>query len=395
MDNHGMKVVIVQSVLKHYRTGFFLALQDRLAEDGIDLRVAYSEPNAQEAEKGDFVEVNGGIGFKVRANWFFSNRLVYQHAWRRVEGADLVIVEQASKHLLNYALFASRAVFNRRVALWGHGFNSDGTRLGRVLRRYMLRLPDWWFAYTARSVRFLLANRVPAEIVTNVQNAIDTAAFAKAASKVTPEETSALRSALGIASGARVGLSCGSLYSHKHLPMLIASCALVRARVPDFHLIVVGDGPDRRLVIDAASRNPWIHYVGPKFGDDRAPYFRIAELLLNPGLVGLGILDGFAGGLPILTTDIPIHCPEIEYLVDGRNGLVTRNDVAAYAKGVVGTLHNPELMGRLREGACQSGRTYTLANMVDNFAGGVRACLERRKRQGVPALVARTARECN
>ena len=379
MNSPTTKVVIVQATIKQYRSGFFAGLHKRLAQDGIDLKVVYSEPNSLEAEKRDFVEVDGGLGVKVPADWLFSNRVVYQHAWRQLEGADLVVVEHASKHLLNYLLFASRLLNSRKVAFWGHGFHPNGTRVGRVLRQRMLHLPDWWFAYTERSVRYLLANGVPPEIVTNVQNAIDTNALACAAKSIDEGQAAALLRSLGIAEGSRVGLYCGALYSKKHLPMLIASSALVRNALPDFQLVIVGDGPDRQTVKDAASRYPWLHYVGPQFGAARAPYFRVADLLLNPGLVGLGILDAFAVGMPVLTTVVPIHCPEIEYLEDGYNGVVTRHDVVTYADAVVSTLSNHDLLDRLRQGARQSGRKYTLQNMVEHFAGGVRTCLQSKR----------------
>ncbi len=379
MNSHETKVMIVQSTVKQYRVGFFVALHERLARDHVNLQVVYSDPNATEAEKHDFVEVDSEVGVKVRADWLFANRLVYQRAWRHVADADIVIVEHASKHLLNYLLFAGRAVSPRKVALWGHGFARNGTSLGGFLSRRMLRRADWWFAYTAGTLRFLVANGVPAEMVTNVQNAIDTDGLSRAADGIGQEEALALRHDLGIGPGARVGLFCGSLYSHKRLPMLIASGALVRASVPDFHLVIVGDGPDASIAKNASSSYQWVHYVGPKFGDARAPYFRIADLLLNPGLVGLVILDAFAAGLPVLTTDLPTHGPEIEYLEEGHNGIVTREDTVAFADAVVATLTNHELLGRLRAGASGSGRKYTLRNMVENFAGGVRACLGREK----------------
>ena len=376
MCNQEKRVVIVQSTVRHYRACFFSALPERLARDQINLRVIYSAPNPQQARKCDCVDLNSGLGIKVRADWIFPNRVVYQHAWRHLADAHLVVVEHASKHLLSYLLFASRAVSPRKVALWGHGFNQNGSRLGEILRRRMLRLPDWWFAYTGATLRYLLAQGVPAEITTNVQNAIDTNALARAANRISLDQIDAMRKRLGISAPARVGLFCGSLYTPKRLPMLIASSAIVKCAVPNFHLVVVGAGPERSVVENAARKQPWIHYVGPKFDDERAPYFRIADLVLNPGMVGLGILDAFAVGLPVLTTDIPIHCPEIEYLEDGRNGIVTRHNPAEFAQAVVRTLSNDDLRGRLRDGARISGRSYTLSNMVGNFARGVNACLE-------------------
>jgi len=42
---------------------------------------------------------------------------------------------------------------------------------------------------------------------------------------------------------------------------------------------------------------------------------------------------------------------------------------------VAGFLRDPALQDRLQAGCRESARRYTLKNMVDNFAGGVEACL--------------------
>jgi glycosyltransferase involved in cell wall biosynthesis len=96
-----------------------------------------------------------------------------------------------------------------------------------------------------------------------------------------------------------------------------------------------------------------------------------------PGGVGLGVLDSFGLRVPLVTTAIPSHGPEIEYLRDGVNGLVVdgASDPSDYAADVVATLRDPELRERLRHGCAQSSAQYTVEAMVDNFADGVRRAL--------------------
>ena len=55
----------------------------------------------------------------------------------------------------------------------------------------------------------------------------------------------------------------------------------------------------------------------------------ISDVFLLPGKVGLAILDAFA----VLTTRLDIHCPEIEYLEEDRNVLVTDHCEKASQKG--------------------------------------------------------------
>ena len=58
--------------------------------------------------------------------------------------------------------------------------------------------------------------------------------------------------------------------------------------------------------------------------------------------VGLGILDSFALGIPMVTTDCKIHSPEIAYLKSGRNGLMIADSEEAFIEGVERLLKNDE-----------------------------------------------------
>ena len=57
--------------------------------------------------------------------------------------------------------------------------------------------------------------------------------------------------------------------------------------------------------------------------------------MINPGLVGLSIIDSFAAGIPIITTTSKIHSPEISYLQHNYNGLILENDFELYSKQVI------------------------------------------------------------
>ena len=107
------------------------------------------------------------------------------------------------------------------------------------------------------------------------------------------------------------------------------------------------------------------------------PYFLLAKLALMPGGVGLGVLDSFVLDTPMVTTDVSYQGPEIEYLLDGVNGLVVAGDPGPreYASAVVSTLRDDALLARLRQGCRERRELYTIEAMVENFAAGVRAAL--------------------
>jgi glycosyltransferase involved in cell wall biosynthesis len=118
-----------------------------------------------------------------------------------------------------------------------------------------------------------------------------------------------------------------------------------------------------------------LHYVGPIYGPDRAAYFKLGLAMLMPGLVGLAIVDSFVTQAPIFTTDLPLHSPEIAYLENGINGVMTDFTVEAYADAVAAYLEDGVAQEKLKRGCAESARLYTLENMVGNFAAGIKSCL--------------------
>jgi glycosyltransferase involved in cell wall biosynthesis len=247
--------------------------------------------------------------------------------------------------------------------------------MGEAMRRATIKQVDWWFAYTGMSRDIVVGSGFSGSRVTTVNNSLDTCELISAKKNVEACELDALRKELHLASD-NIAIYCGGMYAHKRLSFLLAACEIIRAAVNDFHIIFIGDGPDSALVESASRLHPWIHYIGSKYGAERAPYFLLSKLMLMPGQVGLAIIDSFVFGTPLVTTNNGIHSPEIEYLKQGSNGLMTDDDVASYAQGVINLFRNDEWRdGMVLE--CESDcETYTVENMVKNFVDGVRACLD-------------------
>jgi len=374
------RVVILQAEVKQYRRAFLGALAARLRRDDIALEVVYSVPNRVEREKADSLELPGDLGSSVPGVWLLGGRVFVQLAWRAIRDADLVVMEQANKHALNYLLLVLGGLGVKRVAYWGHGYNHQAGAAGASerLKRKLVTRVDWWFAYTAGVGRYLADHGVDRRIITVVQNTIDTRELAEAVRAHGAHERWAVRRRLGIADDARVGLFCGSLYAEKKLELLVAATRQIRERCPDFELVVVGDGPGREAMRAAAARLPFVHHVGAAFGPDRAPYFAISDVFLIPGVVGLAIVDAFAVGLPVFATDVDGSGPEIEYVEADVNGVVTAHDVDAYAAAVCRVLDDPGELARMREAARATASRLTLAHMVEAFATGIVRCLAAR-----------------
>jgi glycosyltransferase involved in cell wall biosynthesis len=232
-----------------------------------------------------------------------------------------------------------------------------------------LKQCDWWFAYTKGVKAFLVEKGYPEQQITALQNAIDTRFLQEEYAKITEQQAADLKAELGI-EGDHIGLFCGGIYPEKRIDFLLECCIIIKKEVPNFHMIFIGSGIDANKVSAAAAQYDWIHYVGPKFEQDRLVYFKISALFLMPGLVGLGILDSFAFETPMVTTNYEFHSPEIEYLEQGKNGLMVDNSIEAYSNAVV-TLLLTENYKNLLEHCKVSAAQYTLEQMVENYKNGI------------------------
>jgi len=369
------RVVCIQRRLTHYRMPLFDLMRTRLAQMGIAFELVVGDPMPAEEAKQD--EGKLAWATHVPCRYFMNGKLCWQDNRRAVAGADLVIVTQENKLLYNYlALTICRP---KRVAFWGHGRNfqtkvNDGWR--ERFKRMVSMHVDWWFAYTGLSQRLVAEMGYSQERITNLENSIDSRAFSALCASVTAQEIAEFRAEWNIGEGPMT-VFVGSLYEEKRIDFLIEAGKRLATVVPGFRLVVVGAGPQRAMVETVAERESWLLYVGARFGKQKAICLRSAVLMLNPGLVGLGILDSFVAGLPMVTTDCNLHSPEIDYLRNGKNGVMTEDSMDAYVLACTNLLVDSAQRKRLSAAALAEGEHYTVENMAARFCDGIAAALGR------------------
>ena len=372
------RVLIIQSQIKQYRAPFYEELYKRLYEQGVELRVAYSDPTELEARKNDTVDLPLEYGRKTKAHWFFKGKLLYQSIWNETRLADLIVIEQANKYVVNHLLVLASALGLKKVAFWGHGWD-HGPKANLVsgwIKDCTVNLVDWWFAYTAGTAHHLAQKGVSIARITSVENSIDTTILREQLASISDSELLQLRTNLGISERSKVGLFCSGITPGRMAEFFTQTVSEIKKKCPDFEVLAIGSGPEQKYFEQAAIQYPWFHYLGPRFGREKAAYFALSDIFLMPGVVGLAILDAFAAGIPIVTTDVPIHSPEIEYLEPGRNGVITECDVQSYAIAVARLLDDPAALKRLQAGALVSAQKYTIQAMADNFCQGIIQCLK-------------------
>jgi len=366
------KALVVQRRLTDYRVPFFEALRLALADRDCALRLAFGDPTEEEAVKQDSGNISWGERLETR--YLFDGRLCWQPFYQQGKDADVTIITSENK--LIYNLVVQYSSKPNRVVLWGHGANLQGDEnsLRERFKRVVARRADWWLAYTQLSVPLIERSGFPGERITVLHNAVDTTELAALRAKISDEELLKVRKRVGV-EGGHVGIFIGSLYAEKRIEFMLEAAEKIRILVPDFELLVVGAGVQKSIVNSFCSTRPWVKYLGALKGQAKVDALAISNVMVNPGLVGLGILDSFVCEVPMVTTDCGLHSPEIAYLTSGENGLMTENSLIAFSTSVADVLLGDRFRRQLMSGCEASAKEYTTQNMARRFAEGVLKCL--------------------
>lgn len=372
-------VAIVQRRLTHYRLPLFEQMRARLQASKVRLRLLHGVGTAAEASKQDAGSLDWA---ETLPTYYGPGGTCWQPFAERTRGCDLVVITQENK-LLNNLPPLLNPWRRQRLAFWGHGANlqsgnPDG--MAERFKRWTTTRVDWWFAYTELSAALVRQAGFDETRITVLNNSIDTDALAEQVAQARSQGRAALRARLGVGEGP-LGLFIGSLYPDKRLPFLLDAARALRDRLPGFELVIAGSGPQASLVQAAATPGSGLRYLGPVKGQAKADWLVAADLMLNPGAVGLAILDAFVAGLPVVTTDCRLHGPEIAYLDSGRNGLMTVNDPNSYVEACHQLLLQATALAAMGRVSAASASRYSVQAMAAKFASGIETCLSTAARE--------------
>ena len=130
--------------------------------------------------------------------------------------------------------------------------------------------------------------------------------------KPEPDDGNVTRDSLGVGRNQKLLLYVGRLAKEKNTETLCKSFGLLQERRPllqrrrpeDFHLLLIGDGPQRHQLRELQRRAgnvSWIQYCTD--AADLARYYRAADLFVHPGVqetFGLVVLESQACGTPVV-----------------------------------------------------------------------------------------------
>jgi len=175
-------------------------------------------------------------------------------------------------------------------------------------------------------------------------------------------------SEISLPADARVLGFVGRLWPQKRVRDAIWATEVLRNVMPNLHLVIVGDGPDREALEDYARKavlGDRVWFLGNR--DDVPRLFGAIDVLLLPSeFEGMSnaVMEAMAAGLPVVATNIPGND---ELVVDGETGyLVPVGDVKTACMCLNRLLEDGVMRDQFgRAGRERIERLFSLEKMVD------------------------------
>lgn len=281
--------------------------------------------------------------------------------WLRAERPDVVHVHSGA---WLKGVRAARLAGVRRVVFTEHGLNDVEPWFSSFLKRCGAHYTDTVVAVSEPLREYLVRTAgIRADRVIVVPNGVDTARFNPVG------RTAGIRERLGIGDAPMLG-HIARLAPVKNQPLLVDAFAEARRRVPNAHLVIVGDGSERSAIearIAAGSLQTCVHLIG----EARA----IPEILREMDAFALpskaegtsmSVLEAMASGVAVVASSVG-GTPDL--LNHGECGqLVPPNDVPALARALADVLSDAAVRSALGSaGRARAVAQYSETTVTDRY----------------------------
>lgn len=235
-----------------------------------------------------------------------------------------VIIFLGNPYIVSYWYYAILERLKGKVVLfWTHGWiDSKESGLKRIVRNLFYRLANGLLLYGNRAAELGARYGFDKKNLNVIYNSLDYNSMRKIYNGIT-ENNEEIKKSLSIPLGHEILICSARLTSLCRFDLLIDAVSLLINEGRNILVILIGDGPMRSdLVNQSIKQNVTLIDVGACYDESIiSRYYKIADLAVSPGKVGLSAMHSLTYETPLIThNNFDRQMPEYEAIVPGVSG---------------------------------------------------------------------------
>jgi glycosyltransferase involved in cell wall biosynthesis len=161
----------------------------------------------------------------------------------------------------------------------------------------------------------------------------------------------------------------GRLHNRRFADLGINSFINASKNNKKIRLIIIGGGEEYPRLKNKYFLNKNVIFTGTIEDENiLTQYFKIFKFLINPGLVGLNLIHAMSYGKFTLATSRIDHSPEIHFLVNKFNGIITDPTEYHFTESIIKLIADEKLRDELNLNSIKTVKKELLIdNMANNF----------------------------
>lgn len=175
------------------------------------------------------------------------------------------------------------------------------------------------------------------------------------------KEVEEIRKDLGLSSKDYVILYVGRIAKEKSIDFLINNLKRIIKKIPRAKMVIVGDGPDMKELMELSSKNKLdknIIFTGKVSWNDVPKYYQLANIFATSSTSetqGLTVIEAMAASKPV----VAVKDESFELVItDGQDGLFFTND-DEYVNSVIELYNNKSLTSHISSQARITANSYS------------------------------------
>lgn len=370
------RIIILQRIIPHYRTGFFKKFKREYSES----EIFYGQPYKNESLKNS--ELNESSSFRFFKNLYFgkSGKIFISEIYNEIlrYRPQIVISVFNAGNLNIYLLFILRKFLKFKIILWSFGYDpasgfNPNKKFADKLRLLLSEKADAVLFYweKGKSEAEVFAKNKSHFFV--APNTLDTETLFSLKKSFDEKGIGILKKELGIIEKHHF-VYTGRLLKDKQADILIRAFGKLEEKNPDCRLSIIGDGPEsdylRKLSEDLNTRN--VKFLGEILDEETVgKWIYVSDAFVMPGRLGLSVVHSFCFATPVISQkkETYYHGEGVGYIKDGFNGFLVEDGNTDKMAGIMNEIISvPGLSSKLKQNAFDTAiNDCSLEKMLGGF----------------------------